>query len=488
MKTLGIRLVPVLLAAVALLLTGCPHNEYIVQLKPAGDGMERTLVFYGADGTNATGAPDYHSIGAAEMAAITACYPTGTLTHEGSRYSAHATFTNQLPADVGGAGAYTRFTTSLGEAGFYAERFRGTNDLAGLIERKLKAADQMADLMLGWSRAELGQEPGYPQLRQYLDGEFRRDLKNAAAYIWAGQLAGRYQTNAPEEFIVRFSQYLWERGYFQPKEVPALLVGWNSNDKQAWQQTWLNRIQRRVAGKMGVPANHPVPAALGFLTNNDAIEASFDRYAAGTELYRAKLKQWNASVKTDVNARRPEPSDILQDIVFSVIADPFGQDDHLTVQLSLPARPLHTNGRWDEAAKQVLWETDIEGRTNAAHVPISCYASWVRVDEDYQTRHLGQAALAGDALAQYCVWRNGLDAPQGAEWDGFVEGLRPGPELLTKLDAFRFSGESSLTATNSPGRLSDYPREQLRTALSSANMSGADVPPAIPTAPLKPNP
>ena len=71
----------------------------------------------------------------------------------------------------------------------------------------------MADLLIGWSRTELGQEPGYDQLHQFLDMDFRRDLKNLGAYMWEGQLAGNYTTNAGEEFIVRFGQYLVEHGY-----------------------------------------------------------------------------------------------------------------------------------------------------------------------------------------------------------------------------------------------------------------------------------
>ena len=114
-------------------------------------------------------------------------YPPHSLTNDGLRYIARGEFTNELPADVGGAGAYTHLTNSLGEAGFYVERFRGNDDLAGMTERRFKAADQLADLFIGWSRMELGQEPGYDQLHQFLDADFRRDLKNLGAYLWEGR-------------------------------------------------------------------------------------------------------------------------------------------------------------------------------------------------------------------------------------------------------------------------------------------------------------
>lgn len=37
---------PFALAATAFVVTGCPHNQYIVELKPQGNSIERTLVFY----------------------------------------------------------------------------------------------------------------------------------------------------------------------------------------------------------------------------------------------------------------------------------------------------------------------------------------------------------------------------------------------------------------------------------------------------------
>src|ERR1035437_5727277 len=145
MKKLGIFIrgkpafhkgLPFALAAMAILVTGCPHNEYIVQLNPRGNSIERTLVFYCEDGVNTnTGIPNYQSFDKVELAATTALYPAQGLTNDGLRHTIRGEFTNELPADVGGAGAYTNLATSLGVAGFYEERLRGNDDLAGMTER-----------------------------------------------------------------------------------------------------------------------------------------------------------------------------------------------------------------------------------------------------------------------------------------------------------------------------------------------------------------
>jgi hypothetical protein len=460
------KCLPFALAAMALVVAGCPRNQYIVQLKPRGNVIERTLVFYREDGVNTnTGAPQYQPFETGELAAITALYPAQGLTNDGERHIVRGEFTHALPDDVGGAGAYTNLTTSLGEAGFYVERFRGNDDLAGMTERCFKAADRLADLFIGWSRMELGREAGYDKLRQFLDVDFRRDLKNLGAYWWEGQLTGSYKTNADEEFAVRFGQYLFERGYFTIEEIPGLFRAASGDDPQAL----LRRIQRLVAGKMGVPETEPVPASLAFLADETMMEKSFDKYLAGTDFYRARLKQWEEDKKLKPDTKQPEPSEVANDAVGNLVGfDLFGQPDHLAVRLSLPASPVHSNGRWDEALKQVVWETDIEDRTNASHFPFSCYASWAQADREYQNKHFGRVVLTGDELTQYCLWRSSQDKQAGGEWDAFVASLQPGSGLVKKLDAFRFPGEPDQAGTNSQPKIpspSVYPRELLKAAL-----------------------
>ncbi len=457
---------PFVLAAMALVVTGCPRNQYIVQLKPHGNTIERTLVFYREDGVDTnTGAPNYQPFATNELAAITALYPVAGLTRDGQRYVVRGEFSNQLPADVGGAGAYSNLVTSLGVAGFYVERFRGNDDLAGISEKRFQAAEQLADLMLGWSRMELGREPGYDKLRQFLSVDFRRDLKNLSAYWWEGRLASGYKTNADEEFTVRFGQYLFEHGYFTLEEIPGLFRDASGNDTPAL----LRRIQRLVARKMGVPETQPVPASLAFLADEAKMNESFDKYLAGTELYRARLQQWEEDKKLKPDLERPQPEDVAKDTLNTLIEfGTYEQVDHLVVRLSLPSSPVHSNGRWDEALQQVVWDTGIEESGKATQLPISCYASWARAGEPFQKEHLGKVALTGDELAQYCLWRSSLDAGRGGEWDAFLASLRPGSGLVESLDAFRFSGEPVPAGTNAQQNLpspSAYPRELLKTAL-----------------------
>ncbi len=460
------KYLPLFAAALAFVLTGCPRNQYIVQLKPQGDRIERTLIFYCEDGVNAkTGTPNYKAFDAAELTAIAALYPAQGLTNEGERHIARGVFTNELPQDVGGAGAYTNLVTSLGTAGFYVERFRGNDDLAGMTEQRFRAADRLADLFLGWSQMELGREPGYDKLRRFLDMDFRRDLKNVGEYWWEGQLVNNYKTNAGEEFTVRFGQYLLERGYFKLGETPELFRDASANDSQAM----MRRIQRLVAEKMGLSETEPVPASLAFLADEATMEKSFEKYLAGTDFYRAKLKQWEEDKKLEPDIKSPDPSEVADDAIGILVGfDLFGKPDRLAVRLSLPAAPVHSNGRWDETLKQVVWETDIEDRTNASHFPFFCYANWVQPDKPVQKKHFGRVILTGETLTRYCLWRSSLDAQRGGQWDAFLAGLQPGSGLKEKLDGFRFPGEPEMTGTNTEQKISSpsaYPRELFKAAL-----------------------
>jgi hypothetical protein len=449
----------------ALVVTGCPHNQYVVQLKPRGNSIERTLVFYREDGVDeATGAPKYQDFDEKELAGITALYPAQGVTNASGCYVARGVFTEALPADVGGAGSYTNLTTSLGEAGFYVERFRGNDDMAGMTARRFQAADRLADLMIGWSQTELGREPGYEKLRQFLEVDFRRDLKNLSAYWWDGRLANGYNTNAGEEFAVRFGQYLFEHGYFTMGEIPGVL-----RDAAGDDAAMRRRIQRLVARKMGVPEWQPVPDSLAFLADEKTMDESLDKYLAGTELYVARLKQWEADKKLKPDLERPKPRDLAEEAAGNLIDfEMLDTPDHLVVQLALPAAPLHSNGRWDAALKQVVWDTTVEERAKAVHLPVTCYANWARADEAFQTKHFGKLALTRDELTQYCLWRGSQDAQHGGEWDAFLAGLQPEAGLVAALEAFRFSGEPAPAATNGPQKVpvpSDYPREMLKTAL-----------------------
>jgi hypothetical protein len=440
------------LAALAALVTGCPQNDYTVELTPHGAVIERKLTFYRQDGANTNGGPNYQTFPSNELAAITALYPRGGVTREGEKHIARAEFGGALPPDIGGAGSYKHFVSSLGTAGVYLERFRGNDDLATQATKRLAAADQLADLALGWSRAEFRHEPRYQNLRHFFDQDFRRDLKNLSLYMWVS-----YKPEETEELIVRFGQYMVERGYLKVEDAPDLAqIFSDTNSEQA-----CHLLQAFLAEKLGVSPADPMPKSLAFLANAKNWQKSWDKFLSGTDAYRARLRQWEKEKKTAPKAQRPSPSDVA-DNLFKTLAtvDSTGEDGSLTVWLSLASAPDHTNGEWDQICRQVVWKTKTVSTESTARLPAFCYACWTTPDDKFQVDHFGQAFLHGDELLQYCAWHSGLDALQAGEWEKLLSGLQPGAGLINALAAFRFSHTRSQSST-----AADFGKNLLKRAL-----------------------
>jgi hypothetical protein len=438
-------------AILSALVTGCPYKDYTIDLKPQADGtIERTLTFFQTDDqhagvvpiTNSTSAvtvTNFEKFPSNELTAIVRLYPPGAVKTNGQCYVATGNFVGSMPADVGGVGSYTNFATSLGDAGFYMERFRGSNDLAGNIARRLKAADQIDDLIIGWSKMQFGREHGYKKLHKFLDEDFRQDLKNAALYAWAGEANDLYQTNYPNEFVLRFGQYLFERGYLRFSDTRDIyLFVENKGDSSVIRHL----VRRLMMEKMGIPASDPVPTSFAVLGDEDALEKSCEKYLAGTGLYRAQIKQWQSETNANPSLAMPKASDAADELIATLFfggtgGSFFGTPDHLNVKLALSHAPDFTNGKWEDG--KVVWSVDLDP---TRPLPVVCYAGWSTPNTQFQTDHFGGVILDEDTLSQYCYWRGTLGAEHAREWESFLTNLKPGPALKKSLQDFHFTGEA----------------------------------------------
>jgi hypothetical protein len=463
------------LPLLALLVTGCPQDEYIVELTPRGTVIERKLVFYREDGVDTNGAPTYQSFPLDELALIKKAYPASSIEFDGHRRTVTGEFTTNLPSDIGGAGSYGCLSNSLGTAAFYMERLRGDEDIAASMAMRSPRIDQFVNLIIGWSRAQFGGEKHYRDLRKFLDEDFRHDLHNAVLYAWLLQST---KTDTQEEFAVRLGQYLVEHGYLKLADVPLLLKAWDNPQPQPI----LLLLQNLLAAKLQIPVDASMPLKLKLLADPVEAEKSWTNYLATTDVYQERMRAWHTEkIKRDItlaNDRiinflrfrtnapppaipaKPDPAEVATDIlkdVFSV--GDFGRTpDHAIIKLSLAAAPTHSNGKWNEAMKQVVWETNLEGREGGNKLPAFCYANWCQADEKFQIAHFGKVAFQGDALLQYSLWRAGLSESQATEWESLLVDLKPDGTSRTKLDAFRFSGER-------PGREDRQPEDEPRTLL-----------------------
>jgi hypothetical protein len=253
-------------------------------------------------------------------------------------------------------------------------------------------------------------------------------------YFWVGEVSTLSNTNAPEEFIARFAQYLHERGYVELSDIPKLSLAFSDGSTNS-DTTVLRLVQRLVAEKMGLAATDPLPKSLAVLADTAALERSWTYYLPRTDLYHRQVKEWEKRKKTEPDLKKPEPSELPHDL-FGELLEPFktsgGAADHLTVKLTLPHAPNHTNGKWQGG--QVVWDANLD--ENPA-LPALCYASWSNPDVQFQKAHFGQIILDGDELTAYCLWQNCLNEQQASEWEKILASLQPGQGLKDKLETFK---------------------------------------------------
>ncbi len=451
-----------------LIAAGCSHEVYEIDLRPNGEKMERTLTFWRVTGSDIVDAP------ADEVEQLKKLFPEKLPSEHAKKHTFRGTFGEQMPADVGGRGTFTRLSTAMGDVTMYVERFRGEDDLAGQLQKRQQAAANLARLVQGWCQQQFAKEPGYDKLREFLQRNLETDLLNVSLYLWpiGPPQLDSHQPQVEQEktatgAAVRIAQYLVERDYFSVREIPQLArlmeVG---GDERAGRL-----VAMLIARKLGVPAQAPLPDAIAVLADPARLERSWNKYLESTPDYKQMLAEWEEKRKTDPAAERPKPTAVYDQHWGVFVQLALAPTDELTLRLHLPAEPHTTNGIWDKAGhkegnKEGYKEGYVEWKQRGidAPFPTLCYAAWGAANDDYQKTHFGKVALDGKELAVYCVWNKGLSDKESAEWNTFVEGLKPGADLTRKIEGFRFSTDPPANKEGAQS-LAETPRRLLLEGL-----------------------
>jgi hypothetical protein len=248
---------------------GCVSNRYEVELTPDGQTLKREITAWRSSGDKPENPQEFPQ---EELEKIAKAYGVRVPEKRDQKHTFQGDFAGEMPQDVGGQGSYTHWETSLGSLSMYVERFRGNDDLMADVDSRMTACDQLVNLLAGWLEAELKDHPGFSDLKKFLDGDFRRDVKNLSLLAWTfTNLATVQMENKPDEelgqeLVLRASQYLLERGYFTLDELPAFVRAVQQEDSKRL----LEPLKRFLASKMGVPKDQPVPKSLAFLDDPEA--------------------------------------------------------------------------------------------------------------------------------------------------------------------------------------------------------------------------
>ena len=464
-------------AVMLLVFLGCEGFLYEIVMTPRGQEIDRkiTVTRTGTTqpATKPAGGETPEQEASEEIQRMAKLY--GVETPKGNTLSAR--FKGRTPDDVGGAGFYRHYRTRMGVAWIYSERFRGNADLARQVEARSQAVDTVVGHVIGWLGAELGRDPRFDKLHTFLDGPFRRDMKSLAMYLWLNGIAGRYESIPDGEMMMRAGQFLAERGYFSADDLPAItraILGADEDGRRI-----LALAQRLLARKMGVSGKDPVPASLRFLADAEAASESLEKYLRTTDEYKELLRQHKAELKKgdgqpDTAPAEPNAMDVLQEPIDTLLASQnFPRDNRVELKLVVPAEPVPTNGRWDANAGAVMWSKLIPQRDKEVqNFPAVCYALWAAPDEAFQKKHFGKVVFSGEALMNYCLWRNSLDAREAKQWDTIVSAMRPGHDISDKVHKLFPSSSQPAAAPGATTRYAEPVIEMIEEALKEDTEEG----------------
>lgn len=420
--------------------TGCgTRNIYQVEMRVTDAGFVRTVEVATHPRpeveADAEAAP---LVSEAERKVFSAIYGPGQIGPERERFE--GTFVADTPADVGGSGALTRWTSELGDTLVYHERFRGR--LPSLRDRKLREAaiDQLVSWTADWLDEELAGVAGAEEINRFVTNDWRTDLQDLACLleVTAGTVPNQAAAD-PGRPLLLVAHFLIERGYLTFTDLAELPF----NDlSETEQQRWvLERLRRKLVSSTGLSADAEPLQRLG---DHEALSRRFLEFLGRTPEYRSwREEQLAAEVGAAV-----EPAVFLGHSL-EAVSGPllislhlWGGVDELTLVLQTDAEPLETNGQWDAESGSVRWQWRLPQRSTLPNeadwiysgLPQAAFAQWVQVDQPRQEALFGQVLVRGATLRDYCLWRQRLSEPQAVRWQTLLERL-PGMSAGERIAA-----------------------------------------------------
>ena len=474
------RLILCAALAVCIWLTACGPTWYSIILTPNGPVMERKIK---------------QKFGPEELERVALLYSQDVDAEVLAKFEKEArqrtsltgTFVADMPADSHNRGIYLYCESPLGAAAVYTERFGGRHDLAAMLREQEKAFHVFWDIMLLQMDALVGDATDYAALRSFLDTTMRADMWDLALDLTVSDLGAdatrdlSVLDDMPDDVAEKFMRglhFLDARGYLTLEEALGVLIG--ELEEEDWYQVTVKTFGESVGRRMG-SKDGAMPAAFEALmdVSPEQLEGEFERLQASDERISRHLADYRRDLD-GLSAAGPESSmEALAQRLFLFDFDllELGGDAR-NVALYIPVEPYMTNGAWVEARETVVTDSEdvlvpesrslVEWEYPLASVPPGgdltqvVYAFWAEPAEAYQVERFGFLALEDDWLADQCRWRQMLGPSLREEWDAFIDGLRPGPELPDTLREFRFSIEEPRESDDPDASRSTIARELTR--------------------------
>ena len=446
----------------------CDNTMYRIAMTPHGDQMTRQLDM---TRNGASSAPVTRPVGPAATQPYEGAFPVEMVQRIAGQYSqGHeiaqnqaaflGEFTHKMPDDVGNLGHYQVFTDPMGTANVYLEQFRGQSEQAPNVQRVQESAGTLADLFTGYLRQNLSGDPSWPAFETFLKGAFRDDLRNLALDLYIARAAGTictdsdaFQPGMDKWLLIRSWQFMLERGYSSLEDLPAFKAIGNE------ELVGPNILQRIVGRKMGIPADQ-WEKRLACLGNMEQVGKGFVATIESSDSFKQWKRQQEAASQsaTSKPASHPytmEPSgdetkDMNPDAFVGKLANvimfapTYPTPDALDLTMSLPGKPVSTNGEWDSLSGKIKWSAAMPVGTNLP-LPVICYAIWSEANVDFQHHHFGRIALQGQDLYDYVMWTKTLSRENAKAWQEMLEKTEP-ETAIAKVEGFRFRDDPKMVA------------------------------------------
>jgi hypothetical protein len=458
----GFLVVPVLL------LSSCKSTHYDLELHPQEDKIQRQLAIWVDSGKE----KKFGEVDIETATRIAAQYQAVVPENLEARLQFSATFGPEMPQDIGGVGWYNYWPSSMGALYSYTEQFGGNENLADSLDRDLVVIDRLLQALTLWLEAEFEGASDLEQLTAAVNNEFRADFRNLFLLSWVDEVSpeGAFED---DELPVRIAQYLSNRGYFEPADMPQFWLATAALDDDS-DEEMVGLITRGIATRMGVPKEDALPPSLSALGEDwEAYGDSFETFVESSEQILALAHEWAAEDGGNVDLDKEgklDPDSIFDNFLEMNIFSA-GSSSALQATLHLPREPLETNGDWDEEASIVTWSDRIDLAENPIELPASHFAFWVEPAAEFQTKRFRTVIIDDDELVEYALWSNSLTTEQRAEWEALLKNLDAESNAVNELESFRFSDHPQGTTVIYSGirellkQLDDHPEEADETKI-----------------------
>ncbi len=444
------------LGLMAASVTGCPHEEYLIELSYRNGVLTRHLTVKGVEA----------DVPQSELDLFNKIYNSQPTQVDERIFRVSGDFKGSTPADIGGgSGGVKKASCSLGSMFSYIETFRGNDNVYEQFRARLEGIDTAVDLALGWLKHEFGDYTGHRAVAAFVDQTLRDDVRSLLTYGLlvdnvsreSGDLfptgedprdesfnkgIRRYREMRSDGMEYRLDQFFHDRPYL-PRYDPVFLFDIKHAAEAAY---------TLVSEGVGLDKSDPLVSALTELLRDESeTKASFLQYIRSTDEFKAFEQEAGQEIQ---NLEPDEiPEKYLEYKVISALGPLFTEarsKDTLSVTFRWRYAPVESNGKWDPRARVVRWQGEIGERRDDGQkhllLPDICYANWVEPNSRAQQRHFGRVALDGYGLLRYIRWYTDLGDGKQDEWDAFLFRLRA-KRIETLLD-FHFEGEDNCAVYN----------------------------------------